>query len=84
MRTSKKPNIWQSIKIEDDEREYLFQLKELVDTASLSGTEENNDDLQESKVEVLVLDKLKSMNNADIGGNIKHDACVGINLISFV
>ncbi|KAK4016825.1 hypothetical protein OUZ56_031791 [Daphnia magna] len=67
VRTSKKPNIWQSIKIEDDEREYLFQLKELVDTASLSGTEENNDDLQESKVEVLVLDKLKSMNNADIG-----------------
>ncbi|XP_057366498.1 nucleolus and neural progenitor protein-like [Daphnia carinata] len=66
-RTSNKPNIWQSIKIEDDEKHCLFQLKELVDTASLSEMKKNNDNLQESNVELIGFNKLKSMNNADIG-----------------
>jgi hypothetical protein len=63
-----KTEIWQSIKIDDCDREQLIQLKELV--ASTTGTKvEGNTNEHLSSIEVLsLLDK--SYIAADIGGNV--------------
>lgn len=67
-KSHKKTEIWQSIKIDDCDREQLIQLKELV--ASTTGTKvEGKTNEHLSSIEVLsLLDK--SYIAADIGGNV--------------
>lgn len=73
--TATKSEIWQSIKIDDYEREQLVQLKELVTTSTVTQIGKNSS-AHSLSVEVLSLEKMQSSIATDIGGNTNNNICL--------
>ncbi len=73
--TATKSEIWQSIMIDDYEREQLVQLKELVTTSTVTQIGKNSS-AHSLSVEVLSLEKMQSSIATDIGGNTNNNMFV--------
>jgi len=81
--TDANSEIWQSIEIDDYEREHLVQLKELVTCSNVTKIGNNNSEHSLS-VETMSSEKMRPNMATDIGGNNINICSIGLVITSYI